>query len=310
MSEIDNSLLDMLECPRDHTRLKLESGKLVCEHSHSYPIVCGIPVMLWDELNSPHPAFKNSLSKAATLAQELESNEPSTAVDSTVQAIVGATSGYLYSHLVGNLPEYPIPEFPDQADGSGRTLLDIGCNWGRWLIAASKRDYNVIGLDPDLGALLAAQRVCAQLGVEATLVCGDSRHIPIKTDCLDIVYSYSVLQHLSKNECKDVLSEINRTLTIGGRSLIQMPNVFGIRSSYHLLKRGYRQGNGFEVRYYTPGELVKNFRSAIGETRVFVDGFFGYRQVNFSESQNPALFKTQTIATFFQDAKERNLKYR
>jgi len=84
-----------------------------------------------------------------------------------------------------------------------------------------------------------------------------------------------VLQHLSKNECKDVLSEINRTLTIGGRSLIQMPNVFGIRSSYHLLKRGYRQGNGFEVRYYTPGELVKNFRSAIGETRVFVDGFFG-----------------------------------
>ena len=35
-----------------------------------------------------------------------------------------------------------------------------------------------------------------------------------------------------------------------------------------------------------------------------------YRQVNFSESQNPALFKTQTIATFFQDAKERNLKYR
>lgn len=35
-----------------------------------------------------------------------------------------------------------------------------------------------------------------------------------------------------------------------------------------------------------------------------------YRQINFPEDQNPALFKTQTIAAFFQNAKERNLKCR
>jgi len=74
--------------------------------------------------------------------------------------IIGATSGSSYKHLIGNpkLSEYPIPEI-SLPSASGALLLDLGCNWGRWSISAARNGYSVVGLDPSLGAVLAARRI-------------------------------------------------------------------------------------------------------------------------------------------------------
>ena len=46
-------------------------------------------------------------------------------------------------------------------DLAGRTggtrLLDIGCSWGRWSLAAAARGYDAVGIDPSLGAIMAAR---------------------------------------------------------------------------------------------------------------------------------------------------------
>ena len=54
-----------------------------------------------------------------------------------------------------------------------------------------------------------------------------------------------------------------------------MPNTFGIRSFYHLLRRGFKGGKKFDVRYYTPGELKELFVSIFGNAELSVDGYFG-----------------------------------
>jgi hypothetical protein len=66
-----------------------------------------------------------------------------------------------------------------------------------------------------------------------------------------------------------------RTLKPGGQTLVQMPNRQGIRSVYHLARRRFAEGRAFDVRYYTPQELLESFTSVIGPSALSIDGFFG-----------------------------------
>jgi SAM-dependent methyltransferase len=111
--------------------------------------------------------------------------------------------------------------------------------------------------------------------VEADFVVGDARFLPFASDSFDAVFSYSVLQHFSKKDARTTLCEVRRILKAGGISLIQMPNALGVRSIYHLARRGFSEGQDFDVRYWTPSELLHAFASDIGPTSLDVDGFFG-----------------------------------
>jgi SAM-dependent methyltransferase len=153
-------------------------------------------------------------------------------------------------------------------------FLEIGSNWGRWCIAAAQRGYRVVGIDPSLRSILAARRVARQLGVPALYLVADGRYLPFADATFQQVFSYSVLQHLSKQDVGTVLPEIRRVLQPSGRCLIQMPNVFGVRCLYHQARRGFRETRDFEVRYWTVPELKRVFGSAIGPSQVAVDGFF------------------------------------
>ncbi|HXD15618.1 MAG TPA: class I SAM-dependent methyltransferase [Vicinamibacterales bacterium] len=190
-----------------------------------------------------------------------------------VQESIGATGGNLYRSLIGRLPKYPIPEMPLEA-GHGRTLVDVGCNWGRWTIAAARRGYRPIGIDPSLQALLAARAVCAQLGVDADFVIGDARHLPLRSGSIDTAFSYSVIQHFSKTDAAQAAADVGRVLAPGGTALVQMPNVYGVRCLVQQARRRFRAPQKFEVRYWSPPELRRTFERAIGPTRLSVDGFF------------------------------------
>ena len=131
-----------------------------------------------------------------------------------------------------------------------------------------------MGLSPSLKGIRAARRVAQQLGVRASYLVADGRPMPFHDSSFDQVFSYSVLQHLSKENVRSVLSEIHRVLGPGGKSLVQLPNVFGIRCLYHELRRGFREPRDFEVRYWTVPELRHTFQTAVGPAGVEVDGFF------------------------------------
>ena len=275
MQSLDEELLQLIVCPRDKQDLHQESDWLLCPSGHRYRILDDIPILLVSEVEQTHYEGTRALAEAAdACAPKLPENPDKPGeIDPFVKEVIGATNGSLYQHLVGNLTEYPIPALRLPA-GNGRSFLEIGCNWGRWCLAAAQSGYRPIGIDPSLKGIRSARRVAQQLGIQITYLVADGRYLPFRDSIFDQVFSYSVLQHLSKQNASSALTEMDRVLREGGECLVQLPNVFGIRCLYHQARRGFRETRGFEVRYWTIPELRRTFASAIGPASVTVDGFF------------------------------------
>jgi 2-polyprenyl-3-methyl-5-hydroxy-6-metoxy-1,4-benzoquinol methylase/uncharacterized protein YbaR (Trm112 family) len=272
---VDRELLQLLVCPRDHQALQEEDRQLLCPSGHQYPIVEGIPILLLSETPQTHVEGTRSLQVGASRGSTpiRFSDKPSGEIDPFVQNVIAATNGLLYLGLVGKLTGYPIP-YLRLPPGGGKRFLDIGCNWGRWCVAAARMGYRPVGIDPSLKGIRAARHVAQQLGIDAQYVVADGRYLPFASGTFDQVFSYSVLQHLSKENANLILREIARALHSAGSFLVQMPNSFGIRCLYHQARRGFREGRDFDVRYWSPRELILTFRAIFGSARIVVDGFF------------------------------------
>lgn len=273
--KLSQELLELLVCPRDLGPLRLRDEFLVCSQEHKYRVVEGVPILLVPEVAQPHIEGRRALEVAATgdVSQLARFQIGPGEIDPFVRNAIGATNGGLYQHLVGNLKEYPIPQlrFPKN---NGGLFLEVGSNWGRWCIAAARLGYRAIGIDPSLKAVRAARRVAAQLGIDAQYLVADGRFLPFRDSMFHKVFSYSVLQHLSRQDVALVLPEINRVLREGDECLVQMPNVFGIRCLYHQIRRGFREARDFDVRYWTVPEISRMFEKLVGPTQISVDGFF------------------------------------
>jgi 2-polyprenyl-3-methyl-5-hydroxy-6-metoxy-1,4-benzoquinol methylase/uncharacterized protein YbaR (Trm112 family) len=260
-----------LVCPVDQSELTVDGEALVCVHGHRYPYIDGIPIMLVDDEATHRAAFADTRRYVETrLLQE----ERADGVDPAVQAIISGTNGIMYRSLVGRLTEYPIPDFRLEPAHPAQLLLDIGCAWGRWCVSAARQGFYPIGIDPNVTTVRAARRVAAQLGVTAEFLVADARCLPFRDGMFDVAFSYSVLQHFSKPDARRAIAEAARVLASDGTCMIQMPNVFGLRSLYHQVRRSFRDPGGFGVRYWTPRELLDTFSSVVGPSELSVDGFF------------------------------------
>jgi len=257
-----------------------------------YPIIQGVPVLLTKTEDPTHWVLSASYDAArnrpddvyyedtiglfpadlANLKEQMKSGLIDS-VDPIVSFLVGATSGNMYRDLIGKLETIPIPEFR-MPSGNG-LMLDIGCSWGRWSVAAAQNGYTVVGIDPSLGAVLAAKRLTQELGIDAQFVVADALRLPFQDKTFDYIFSYSVLQHLSRDDCEKITREAGRVSNDNAELMIQMANMFGIRSLYHLARRGFRSGSGFDVRYYSPNQLVRMFEKNYGHSRLSVDCYFG-----------------------------------
>ena len=241
------AVLKTLACPRDQGELFEDNHDLVCLQGHRYAIADGVPI-----LTSPEAATKRT---------------KVTRVDPVVQALLVSTCGNLYRGCT--LPRYPIPHF--RFPGTG-LLLDVGCGWGRWSFSAVNAGYTVIGIDESLQRVLAARRVARDLGIDAEFLVADARCLPFRPETFDVVFSYSVLQHLSKNDTATSVRSIRSVLKSGARSYVQMANIAGLRSFTNYLR--LPPPTGFNVRYWRLSEMRRVF-SFIGETEIQTDGFFG-----------------------------------
>lgn len=283
-----------LVCPRDYSPVRASGDILACPKGHEYDVVGGIPIMLLPDvpptlwvsgasLNTGQRSHDKSGSKLFADTLGLSEREranlskekiDSAGVDPVVRYMVRATCGNLYKPLVQQLSRYPIPDIRLPA-GHEELLLDIGCNWGRWCIAAARKGYRVVGVDPSLGAVAAARRVSGQLGVSPTYVVADARFLPFLPASFDLVFSYSVFQHFDEKDVISAVKEISRVLRTNGSSLIQMANMYGVRSFTQQAKRGFRKAKNFEVRYWKPRAMRKVFDEVVGTSSLEADGYFG-----------------------------------
>ncbi|MDE2579348.1 MAG: methyltransferase domain-containing protein [Hyphomicrobiales bacterium] len=291
MGALDPRLLALMQCPRDGAPLSLADGRLTCSHGHVYPVVDGVPVMLVEERDQTIGVAAASLAAARSgeggplYLETLGLTDAERAsvgaqwredarVDAAIAHLVGATSGYGYRHLIGNLAAYPIPDIPVQR-GAGGALLDIGCNWGRWSVSAARKGWRAIGIDPSLGAIMAARRAFGREGLNMAFVCGDARCLPFRDRSFDMVFSYSVIQHFSRADAAETVREIARALKPQGAAKIQMASAGGLRARHVMAQPDYAQAGVFRVRYYTDAQLRALFGAAFADVAIEPEAFGG-----------------------------------
>jgi len=262
--------IQLLGCPEDHSPLQLHQDILVCQDGHTFEFEQGIPILT----KTPrHELIPGNMGPC-------EYQRDGSLVDPFVNDWVVNTNGNLYWSVRGKLPRYPIPQWPLQV-GDGKTVVDVGCSWGRWSIAAARAGYRPIGVDVHVDALAAAARVAKQLGAEADFVCGDADHLPFLPQSVDAVFSYSVLQHIERSVVFRFFAEVHRILKPGGVCLVQLPNRFGVFSLLQQLRRGFREAKtgSFEMRYWSRNQISDAVRNAgLNTPEICADGFL---------SQNP-----------------------
>jgi SAM-dependent methyltransferase/uncharacterized protein YbaR (Trm112 family) len=289
---MDVRLLSILECPRDHSELRVEDADLYCAQGHKYPILDGIPVFLLAEKEQTigiasaslqaaesgigGPLYIDTLGLSEDEKRGIERDwlAASHDIDPTISYLVGATSGFGYANLIGRLTGYPIPNIPLD-DGVGELLLDVGSSWGRWSVSAARKGWRVVGIEPSLGAIMAARRAFSSKESEISFVCGDARFLPFKADVFRCVFSYSVFQHFSEVDAESAIAEIGRVLRPGGLSKIQMAHKGGIRSTYVRIRSDYNNTGKFRVRYWSLASLRRVFDKNIGPSSLIAEAFGG-----------------------------------
>lgn len=299
-SSSSSHCFEILACPADGESLVRDGACwLTCENGHRYPVVEGVPVLLRSDICEPTIGLTQKSVEAAAKYARAEgadgdpwfvetlgiSDEEKAALRSVIvehggaiapvaSFLVGATNGILCKNAIGKLGRIPLPGLRLPA-GEGKRFLDIGCSWGRWSLAAAKKGYRPIGIDPSLGAVLAAKRLAKNLGLPFDGIVADARYLPLQAGSVDTAFSYSVLQHFSKADARRALAQIANATRFGGSVKIQMASAFGVRSLQHIVRRGFKTPENFEVRYWTPWELRRRFLAAFGDAELEVDCYFG-----------------------------------
>jgi SAM-dependent methyltransferase/uncharacterized protein YbaR (Trm112 family) len=269
---IDLGLLRIIRCPSSGLPLRMEGDSLVTvDDSRRYPVVDGIPCLIPDSAEPTHSGYRHVTEENTRQMRQRVSEE---GVHAFIQAMIVATCGNLFRGTKLT-DEYPIPDFPTEFEAG--QILDVGCNWGRWSIAGARAGYRLVGIDIHLKSLICARRLSDRLlpSNKPVFVLGDARYLPFAPESFDGVFSYSCIQHFSRQNVELILSKLRHVLKAQGKSVIQMPNRDGIRSRIAIARRMSSVGTEFDVRYYSISDVMQLFERVIGKSKWDVDCFFG-----------------------------------
>src|SRR5690606_32321540 len=125
-------------------------------------------------------------------------------------------NGIHYIDRIGKLKRYPIYEVPVPTVTGNKLMLDIGCGWGRWLVAGHNKGYIPIGIDLRLEFCETARQVLNDLNKSGYTVVADLENIPFRDNIFDLIWSFSVIQHTHINRLTNCLSHINRIIKSDG----------------------------------------------------------------------------------------------
>lgn len=98
-------------------------------------------------------------------------------------------------------------------DFLGKTVLDLGCGYGRHAYFASRYGAEVIAIDSHIDAVLSARRNCQHLS-NVHIIQADGEKLPLKAQSIDRVYCFGVLHHSILPE--SILDSATEILRPGG----------------------------------------------------------------------------------------------
>lgn len=122
-------------------------------------------------------------------------------------------------HYINRVIKYFFPK-----DRNSR-ILDIGCGSGAFLYFAHEAGYrNISGIDASEQQVMVANEVGLKIAI-GDIFTGLKGE---KTDSIDCIIAFDVLEHFKKNEVVDFADEVHRVLKKGGRWIIHVPNAESI----------------------------------------------------------------------------------
>ncbi len=195
-----------------------------------------------------------------------------------IQNQIAATNGVHYINRVGKLNDYPIYELPLGKVTGGKMMLDIGCGWGRWLIAGANRGYTPIGVDIRLEFCETALNVMKDFNKTGYVVAGDLENLPFKENVFDLIWSFSVIQHTHYQRFINCLQGINKVLTPEGFTYLEFPNRNGLRNKMGMVQKNESEKDNYDswaVRYYTIDEYREIFDTYLSGFSYCTHSFLG-----------------------------------
>lgn len=261
--------------PDDGTPLSIEGESLVSESGYHYPVVAGVPILISEKLK---PNFDGQFEETKRLVgaykkyglEALPAHYRSAQEALTLyQRIAGAFAGRMYEGVTFKRFSLPFPPHVDWGDG--QLFLDIGSGWGRWCHGARVCGFLPIGVDPSLSNILLGKRIAAMLHLNYNGIVADGRNIPVRDGSVSAINCYSVLHHMNQEDFELTIGEVGRSLRHGGRSVLQISNLWSPRHMIRSRARNYGKAQ-FSVRYRSPSQTLSLLEDLIGTTEMFAHG--------------------------------------
>lgn len=105
---------------------------------------------------------------------------------------------------------------------NGKTILDIGCGTGDFLVAAKKDGWNIIGLEPNIKAKEIAMTKGLSIVDDLTI---------LEPNSVDVITMWHVLEHVS--DLNSQIKAIKRVLKKDGILIIAVPNYKSYDAKYY-----------------------------------------------------------------------------
>jgi len=106
----------------------------------------------------------------------------------------------------------------------GARLLDVGCSFGFFLLAARRAGFQVHGIEPDAQAYEYARRLLGEDIVRRRILDKDSE--PPRS--ADIVSTLDVIEHIPPGDHEAFAAAVRQTLTAQGVWVIKVPSTEGL----------------------------------------------------------------------------------
>ena len=154
-------------------------------------------------------------------------------------------------------------------------VLDLGCGNGRHLVALALRGFSVAGLDISLSGLRLARAWLEEEGLEAGLVCADTRlPLPLMARAFDGLLATQVIHHALLAEVRVSLAEIWRVLVPGGIAFVSVAGRTHVDEHYEQIEPGtFLPLDGMEQGLPHHIFSEREFRHELGAFRILELGY-------------------------------------
>ncbi len=109
-----------------------------------------------------------------------------------------------------------------------KSVLDVGCGTGLYLKEFEGKGKRLIGIDLSQELLHRAQEHVK----EAKFICGPYLNTLLKEQ-VDLIYSISVLEYVSRRDLRKFFGKIHRELNPGGYIFIQYPHALSLTDTFY-----------------------------------------------------------------------------